>query len=412
MLEQGKRVTVKRRQTQSGGDRARSPAELGGRQQKRLEGAERCVQVAGGFWLLWPVFARRCMARTLVSGLQSFNPRRHAARQSCRPAASPHPAAPHAGGGAPSPRSRAGSVAGDGAVVSLASWAGGRWASRAAAGWPGAGGWGALVQVWVAAAGAGPDSVPGLPGLRRATCGERRLGSARRLRRGTSPAVLQGRRLPNDRELGQETATHCFLLLRSRMIPQHRSVPKSREPTIAAVLTRQCLRMAAPAEALAVLSPTAPGGTALGLSASSRCWAACGSSGSAETFALPLQPLREEAALLSAEGTAAMLPAPSMRLPLTDCSVPGFSWKKSNTPVWWASGSTAKSKRKGKPQHGLDTEDAEGEAPSGQVPHLQVRAAPWAQVAGGVPLGAVVLLWAPGDFGKLWDSGAVGSTLH
>lgn len=177
-------------------------------------------------------------------------------------------------------------VGAGGVVSTAAAGAGGRRAGRAAARWPGAGGCVVLVQV--AAAGAGPVSVPGLPRLRRGACGERRLGSTRRPRRSTSPAVLQGQRQPADGELGQETAAHCCLLLRSRMTPQHRSVPKSREPTIAAALTRQCLRTAAPSEALAVLSPAAPGGTARGLSACLRCWAACGSSGSAETFAVPL----------------------------------------------------------------------------------------------------------------------------
>lgn len=285
MLEQGKRAAGKEHSGLSP-----FPRRARGRRQKRLERAERCPQVACSFSLLWPVSARRSTARTLATRVQSFILRRHAAQQSCRTAASPHPpAAPHAGGAAPSPRRRAGTVVGDGGVVSMAAaGAGGRWAGRAAAGWPGAGGCAVLVRARVAAAGAGPVSVPGLPRLRRGACGERRLGSTRRPRRSTSPAVLQGQRQPADGELGQETATHCCLLLRSRMTPQHRSVPKSREPTIAAALTRQCLRTAAPSEALAVLSPAAPGGTARGLSACLRCWAACGSSGSAETSALPL----------------------------------------------------------------------------------------------------------------------------
>lgn len=257
------------------GLRAGAGQESGDKRQKRLERGERCPQVACSFSLPWPLSARRSTAWTLAIRVQSFT------QKSCRTAASPHPpAAPHAGGAAPSPGRRAGTVVGAGGVVSTG--AGGRWAGRAAAGW------GALVQARVAAAGAGPVSVPGLPRLRRGACGERRLGSTRRPRRSTSAAVLQGQRQPADGELGRETAAHCCLLLRSRMTPQHRSVPKSREPTIAAALTRQCLRTAAPAEALALLSPAAPGGTALGLSASSRCWAACGSSGSAETVALPL----------------------------------------------------------------------------------------------------------------------------
>lgn len=125
------------------------------------------------------------------------------------------------------------------------------------------------------------------------------------------------------------------------------------------------------------------------------------------------QPLREEAALLAAEGAAAMLAAPAYGLlstwilwkNLEHPGVAGFSGLREHCQEGEKGKASARLRHRGGRRTG-------GRACGRRGSLCECVQPPGPQVAGGVPLAAAVLLWAPGDLGKLRDSGAAGGTLR